>query len=98
MITRPGYVDCDRAAFVVVTLRRFDRVSLRIERLRLNIFGLLKVSVGVLMVAMHGCDLRKIPNTDRYDYGLLPPRFFNQVLDAFVAWHRVGKRRLTPRE
>jgi hypothetical protein len=45
-----------------------------------------------------GYDLRKVPNTDRYDYGLLPPRFFNQVLDAFVAWHLVSKRRLTPRE
>jgi hypothetical protein len=45
-----------------------------------------------------GYDLRKIPNTDRYDYGFLPPRFFNQVLDAFVAWHRAGKSKLTPRE
>jgi len=44
-----------------------------------------------------GYDLRKVPNTDRYDYGFLPPRFFNQVLDAFVAGHRAGKRRLTPR-
>jgi hypothetical protein len=39
-------------AFVAVTVRRFDRVSLRVERLRFDIFGLLKVSVGVLMVAM----------------------------------------------
>ncbi len=45
-----------------------------------------------------GYDLRKVPNTDRYDYGFLPPRFFKQVLDAFVAWHRAAKRRLTPRE
>lgn len=45
-----------------------------------------------------GYDLRKIPHTDRYDYGFLPPRFFNQVLEAFVSWHRAGKRRLTPRE
>ena len=29
-----------------------------------------------------GYDLRKIGRTDRYDYGFLPPRFFNQVLDA----------------
>jgi hypothetical protein len=43
-------------------------------------------------------DLRKIPNSDRYYYGFLPPRFFNQLLDAFVAWHRAGKRRLTPRD
>jgi hypothetical protein len=24
----------------------------------------------------------KIPHTDRYDYGFLPPRFFNQILEA----------------
>ena len=30
-----------------------------------------------------GYDLRKIGRTDRYDYGFLPPRFFNQVLDSF---------------
>ena len=27
-----------------------------------------------------GYDLRKLPHRDRYDYGFLPPRFFNQVL------------------
>lgn len=31
-----------------------------------------------------GYDLRKLPHRDRYDYGFLPPRFFNQVLGAFV--------------
>jgi len=45
-----------------------------------------------------GYDLSKLPHGDRYDYGFLPPRFFNQVLEAFVACHRTGKRRLTPRE
>ena len=45
-----------------------------------------------------GYDISKIGRSDRYDYGFLPPRFFNQVLDAFVAWHRAGKRKLTPRE
>jgi hypothetical protein len=44
-----------------------------------------------------GYDLRKRPYSDRYDYGFLPPRFFDQVLDAFVACHRTGQRRLTPR-
>jgi len=39
-----------------------------------------------------GYDLRKLANTERYDYGFLPPRFFNQVLRAFVACHRTGKR------
>ena len=39
-----------------------------------------------------GYDLRKVAHSDRYDYGYLPPRFFNQVLRAFVAWHKAGKR------
>ena len=38
-----------------------------------------------------GCDLRKNPGTDRYDYGFLPPRFFNHVLDAFAACHEFGQ-------
>ena len=42
-----------------------------------------------------GYDLRKIGRGDRYDYGFLPPRFFNQVRDAFLAWHRANKARLT---
>jgi hypothetical protein len=45
-----------------------------------------------------GYDLRKILRTDRYEYGFLPPRFFNQVLDAFATCYEAGKRRLTPRE
>ena len=45
-----------------------------------------------------GYDLRKISAADRYDYGFLPPRFFDQVLTAFAAFHRSGKGSLTPRE
>jgi hypothetical protein len=44
-----------------------------------------------------GYDLRKLPHSDRYDFGFLPPRFFNQVLDAFVACHRAGKASLAAR-
>jgi hypothetical protein len=44
-----------------------------------------------------GYDLRKIGG-DRYDYGFLPPRFFNQVVDAFMAWHRMNKVRVTSRD
>jgi hypothetical protein len=44
-----------------------------------------------------GYDLRKVPGTDRYEYGYLPPRFFNQVLAAFRAWHKARKVRVTPR-
>jgi hypothetical protein len=44
-----------------------------------------------------GYDLRKIGRGDRYDYGFLPPRFFKQVVEAFVAWHRTHKTKLTSR-
>jgi hypothetical protein len=45
-----------------------------------------------------GYDLRKRPQSDHYDYGFLPPRFFSQVLEAFVACHKVGQHRVAPRE
>jgi hypothetical protein len=45
-----------------------------------------------------GDDLRKRPHIDRYDYGFLPPRFFNQMLKAFVACYRAGRRRVASRE
>jgi hypothetical protein len=45
-----------------------------------------------------GYDLRKIPGTDGYDFGFLSPRFFNQVLEAFIAWKRNGNRRVTSRD
>jgi hypothetical protein len=45
-----------------------------------------------------GYDLRKTPGVDRYDYGFLPPRFFNQVLAAFDRLRATGRARLTPRE
>jgi len=45
-----------------------------------------------------GYDLRKLPHSDRYDYGFLLPRLFNQVVEAFADWYRTGRRRITPRE
>jgi hypothetical protein len=45
-----------------------------------------------------GYDLRKLPHGDRYDYGFLPPRFFNRVIEAFVACHKAAKRPVAPRE
>lgn len=45
-----------------------------------------------------GYDLRKLPGHDRYDYGFVPPRFFNEVLKAFVACHEAGARRLASRD
>jgi hypothetical protein len=40
-----------------------------------------------------GHDLRKRPRSQRYDYGFLPPRYFDVVRTAFVAYHRATKRR-----
>ena len=45
-----------------------------------------------------GYDLRKVLGADRYDYGYLPPRFFETILAAFRAWHRAHKTRLISRE
>jgi hypothetical protein len=44
-----------------------------------------------------GYDVRKVPGTDRYDYGFLPRRFFNFVIKAFVAWQNANKGRIIPR-
>lgn len=45
-----------------------------------------------------GYDLRNVPgNHTRYDYGFLPPRFFNSVLKAFGAWQAAKKTRLSGR-
>jgi hypothetical protein len=44
-----------------------------------------------------GYDLRKVPGAERYEYGFLPPRFFNQVLAALRAWHKARKVTVTPR-
>jgi hypothetical protein len=44
-----------------------------------------------------GYDLRKLPRSQRYDFGFLPPRLFDQVLRAFVAFHRAGTARATRR-
>jgi hypothetical protein len=45
-----------------------------------------------------GYDLRKTPGSDRYDYGFLPPRLFQQILAAFRAWQRSNKSRLIARD
>ena len=45
-----------------------------------------------------GYDLRKLPHSDRYDYGFLPPSFFNRVLEAFIAFYRAGRSRLASRQ
>lgn len=45
-----------------------------------------------------GYDLRKIPGTDRHDYGFLPPRFFNHVLTAFITWRRAASLAISSRD
>ena len=45
-----------------------------------------------------GYDLRKIGSGDRYDYGFLPPRFFDQIVTAFMAWHRANRAQLISRK
>lgn len=45
-----------------------------------------------------GYDLRMVPgHRARYDYGFLPPRFFDSVLKAFGLWHKTRKARLMGR-
>jgi hypothetical protein len=45
-----------------------------------------------------GYDLHKLPGSDRYEYGFLPPRFFDQVVRAFMDCHRTGRLRQTVRD
>jgi len=44
-----------------------------------------------------GYDLRKLRGADRYDYGYLPPRFFQEILAVFRAWHMQHQVTVTPR-
>jgi hypothetical protein len=45
-----------------------------------------------------GYDLRKRSDADRYEFGILPGRFFDQVLAAFLARARSGKAPMTTRD
>jgi hypothetical protein len=44
-----------------------------------------------------GFDLRKIPATGQFDYGFLPPRFFNDVRAGFQAWRSKRKGQMIAR-
>jgi hypothetical protein len=44
-----------------------------------------------------GYDLRKVPKSDDYSYGFLPPRFFAQIVDAVTEFHKSAKLIRTPR-
>jgi hypothetical protein len=45
-----------------------------------------------------GFDLRRVPQTQRYEFGFLPPRYFNKVVAAFKAHHDAGTKRMTSRD
>jgi hypothetical protein len=45
-----------------------------------------------------GFDIRKMPLMDSYDYGFLPPRFFDSVRAAFLSWSKTGKAKSTKRD
>jgi mRNA-degrading endonuclease toxin of MazEF toxin-antitoxin module len=44
-----------------------------------------------------GHDLRKRKQTDRFEYGFLPPKLFDQIKDAFVGYHQAKKFSVVPR-
>lgn len=45
-----------------------------------------------------GYDLRRRRRGGSYAYGFLPPRFFDRVVKAFVAWHQAHSGHLVPRD
>jgi len=44
-----------------------------------------------------GYDLRKIAGTDRFDFGFLPPRLFDEIRRAFVRFYRSKTARVARR-
>lgn len=45
-----------------------------------------------------GFDLRRSEKIGGYEYGFLPPRFFDRIRQAFVAIHRSGKGKIANRD
>jgi len=45
-----------------------------------------------------GFDLRKRPGSGRFDYGILPGRFFDRVVTAFLRWDGRGVKRRISRD
>jgi len=45
-----------------------------------------------------GYDLRRVPGSQRFDYGYLPPRFFQTIVTAFIDWSKRAPYRATPRD
>jgi hypothetical protein len=44
-----------------------------------------------------GYGLKKVPKTDKYEYGFLPPKFFKTVRDSFVRYYKTGRTKQTVR-
>ena len=44
-----------------------------------------------------GFDLRKVPRSDDYAFGFLPPNLLKYVIRAFAAWLEGGNSKTTPR-
>jgi hypothetical protein len=80
----------DAAAAVEIPRAVKDRLGLDLER------SWVVVNEGNKFV-WPGFDLRKVPATDRFEYGFLPPRFFNEVLAGFRSWRLKRKSQLTSR-
>jgi hypothetical protein len=89
-------------AFVVALIRRFDRISLRIERLKIDIFGLLKIGASLLDITMQGRRRRKRRRLNQSgDVAWPPPRLHcsfafadgitivpgNHDIDVFIVTH-----------
>jgi hypothetical protein len=45
-----------------------------------------------------GFDLRRRSDSERYEYGFIPPRLFRRILEAFVLGHQSGRNRVAPRD
>jgi hypothetical protein len=45
-----------------------------------------------------GYDLHKVPRSDRFAFGFLPPRFFTQIITAFGALHAAGRAKVASRD
>jgi hypothetical protein len=44
-----------------------------------------------------GYDLRRVPQSGKYDLGFLPPKLFLEIREAFLAVYRASGRKPTPR-
>jgi hypothetical protein len=77
-------------------------VSIEIPRAIKNHLGLDEARSWIVVTEGNdfvwpGYDLRRVPKSDDYAYGFLPPRFFAQIVDAVTTFHKSAKLIRTPR-